>query len=100
MKTPDQFLRGGGMQQIEYLAARQAIAQERAHWLPILQYWYDNPTDADDLKERQALYRQIRRLRQLLGMRRISAPDAGERRRQQTRERVRRYRQRQQQQTG
>jgi hypothetical protein len=95
VKTPYQFLRGGGMQQVEYLAARQAIAQEREYWLPILQLWYDDMTDADDLEERQALYRQVRRLRQLLGMKRISAPDAGQQRRIKTRERVRRYRERQ-----
>lgn len=92
---PWRFLRGGGMRQIEYDATREAVARERAHWLPILQYWWEEEIGDLDPAERRALYRQLCRLRRILGLKPPSAPDAVERRRQKTRARVQRYRQRQ-----
>jgi hypothetical protein len=91
------FFESGGMSAIEREAAQEAVKREREHWLPVLEAWLaDAPRDgAMDVILCVVLDGEIRRLRRMLGLPPRPSPEAIERRRQQTRERVRRYRQRQ-----
>jgi hypothetical protein len=91
------FVATGGMAQRERDAAERAIAQERAFWLPILEAACAAVLPAeteDDLLTHVILAGEIRRLRKLLHLPPAPSPDAIERRRELTRERVRRYRER------
>jgi len=83
------------MRGIEQAAARDAIAEQRRRWLPLLEAAVERGekfTGPDALRE-------IRRLRRLLG---VPAPDPSpeevERRRKLNRERVGRFRERRRQQ--
>jgi hypothetical protein len=94
--TLDGFFKAGGMTGVERAAAQRAILEARASWLPILEAWAAVPDN--DLFWCAWLDTQIRQARRGLRLRRPPAsPEALERRRRQTLERVRRYRQRQRQ---
>ena len=95
--SPRGFIESGGMSAIEREAAQEAVKREREHWLPILEAWLADALrdGATELLLCVVLDDEIRRLRRTLGLPPQSSPEAIERRRQQTRERVRRYRQRQ-----
>ena len=96
----NEFIASGGMQAKEHAAAERAITEEREFWLPILEAAADTLTDEDDVQLHVLAAAEIRRLRRLPRLPpRPFSPEAIERRRQQTRERVRRYRQRQLQAT-
>jgi hypothetical protein len=96
--TFDRFFNAGGMGSVEREAAERAITKERLSWLPILEAWAAAlDADKDDLFAIIYLDSEIRRLRRTLGLPPSVSPNAVERRRQQTRERVRRYRERQRQ---
>jgi len=91
------FITHGCMKRIEYVAAAKAVDEakqfERKWWLPILEDWLmDTPLDNStaSLMLRSVLKSEIRRLRKLLG----ATPDA---KRNATRLRVQRYRERQRQ---
>src|SRR6516164_10244456 len=85
-----EFYAKGGMWGIEREAARQAIAEQRRSWLPVLEAWADlYPADIE-----KQVHNDIRRLRRLLRLSPVTGPEAADRRREQTRERVRRYRER------
>lgn len=90
----DEFIAGGGMQGIERAAAERAVAGERETWLRILQAWAALLNGEDDLLVQVQLAAEIRRLQRLLGLPPELSREAMDRRRIQTRERVRRYRQR------
>ena len=93
--SPDGFLRAGGMAAIEQEAADQAIRDEREAWLPILERWLKEAmTNNEHPLMCAILESQIRRLRRLLHLPPYRGTAAIERRRELTRERVRRYRQR------
>lgn len=92
MQTVRDFWRQGGMYGIEQTAAREAIAEARRRWLPVLEAAVERDEEfigPDELRE-------IRRLRRLLA---VPAPDPSpeevERRRKLNRERVGRFRERQ-----
>ena len=92
---PERFLRSGGIREKEIQAARRALLAERELWLTVMQHWVEDPNVEPD--ERQQLIRQIQRTRRLLKMSPWSTgetPEAIARRREQTRLRVQRYRQR------
>ena len=97
MLTIRDFWQQGGMWEIEATAARQAVAEQRRIWLPIL----EAGVEQDDENVDREVLATIRRLRRLLE---LKPPDPlreeVEQRRKQTRERVRRYRERRLQQTG
>ena len=89
------LLSTGGIAAREHAAAERAIAEERRSWLPMLESWAAALKPEDDLQTRVWLDAEIRRLRRALRMPPpLPSTDALERRRQQTRERVRRHRQR------
>jgi hypothetical protein len=91
MLTIRDFWRQGAMRGIENAAARQAIAKERQRWLPILEACAKRNEDGVD----EYVHAEIRRLRRLLGLPPAApSPRVVERRRQQVRERVRRFRER------
>jgi hypothetical protein len=92
--TFDKFFEQGGVEGFARAAALRAIAEERATWLPDVEAWLATLGDDDDLMVRVYLDAEIRRVRKLLHLPPIRSPEAVERHRQQTRERVRRYRQR------
>jgi hypothetical protein len=76
---------------VEYRAADQAKRKERELWLPTLEQWLMDVGHADDTGSvilRGELKREIRRLRRLVG----TSPEA---KRNATRLRVQRYRERQ-----
>jgi hypothetical protein len=87
----------GGIEAREQAAAARAIADEQRSWLPMIEAWAANLGAEDDLGTQVWLAAEIRRLRRALGMP-PPAPSAQaiEHRRQQIRERVRRFRERQQ----
>jgi hypothetical protein len=89
--SPQAFLRGGGMRRLEYIAGARArdnaIHAEREHWLPRLERWH---ADAEGTRLHGFFGQEIRRLRRCLGVR----PEP-EHVREQIRERVRRFRERQ-----
>jgi hypothetical protein len=92
MVTITDFWRQGAMRGIESAAARQAIVEERQRWLPILETRVERDEDGVD----EYVHAEIRRLRRLLGLPPTDpSPGMVERRRQQVRERVRRFRDRQ-----
>jgi len=94
--TFDEFLATGGVTGRERAAAEQAIAAERAFWLPILEGWAASlSTEESDLYALVYLDGEIRRLRRLLRLPAAPSAEASARRREQTRERVRRFRERQ-----
>jgi hypothetical protein len=99
-----EFIRSGGMAAREREAAARAIAEERESWLAILEgYAATLPDDVprDELLMRVILDGEIRRLRKLLRLP-PPGPDAETlaKRREQTRERVRRHRLRRREQAG
>jgi hypothetical protein len=95
MMTLNEFFHAGGMSAIEREAAQRAIKDERRLWLPMLEAWRVR-LPADDLMMIVWLEAQIRRARKGgLGLKRFPSPQVAERRRIQTRERVRRFRERQ-----
>lgn len=75
----------------ERAAAARAVENERRDWLPILE---DLATQVptDDLMGQVILEGEVRRLRRLLGLPLPPTPEAVQRRREQTRDRVRRHR--------
>jgi hypothetical protein len=77
-----------GMAGLERRAAEEAIKREREGWLPMLEKFAAH--DDLDWRHRVLVESEVRRLRRLLGIK----PTLDERRAQ-TRERVRRYRERQ-----
>lgn len=96
MFDTEDFMRTGNIRAYERRAAQRAIGEEREIWLPRLEsYRAELPmvTTADVLWA-AFVDAEIRRLRRLLGV--PVPPSAGDtaRRRERTRERVRRYRQR------
>jgi len=86
------FWRHGAMRGIESAAARQAIAEARQRWLPILEACARRNEDGVD----EHVHAEIRRRRRLLSLP-PADPSPGEvdRRRRLVRERVRRFRERQ-----
>jgi hypothetical protein len=92
--TLHEFFNNGGMAAVERAAACRAIADERASWLPILEAWAAALGDDDDVLMVIWLDGEIRRARRLLHLPPVPSPQAVEQRREKTRERVRRYRQR------
>ena len=91
MLTIRDFWRQGAMRGIETAAARRAIAEARQRWLPILEACVKRDEDGVD----EHVHVEIRRLRRLLGLPSVDpSPGMVERRRQQVRERVRRFRER------
>jgi hypothetical protein len=91
MVTIRDFWRQGAMRGIETAAARRAIAEVRQRWLPILEACVERDEDGVD----EHVHAEIRRLRRLLGLPAADpSPGMVERRRQQVRERVRRFRER------
>ena len=79
------------MRGIESAAARRSIAEARQRWLPILEACVERDEDGVD----EHVHAEIRRLRRLLGLPSVDpSPGMAERRRQQVRERVRRFRER------
>lgn len=79
------------MRGIESAAARQAIAEARQRWLPILKACVARNEDGVD----EHVHTEIRRLQRLLGLPPADpSPAVLERRRQQVRDRVRRFRER------
>jgi hypothetical protein len=91
-----QFVSGGGMRRLEYIAGERArdsaIKDVREWWLPRLERWHDAATK----RGRALLAMEIKRLQRALGIKRWTAEEV----RQQTRERVRRYRERQRARRG
>ena len=82
-----EFIEGGGVLRREHEAARQAVQKEREFWLPLLE---DKLATADlNAYEENYLAGEIRRLQRMLGIK-----PTLDRRRTQTRERVRRLRHR------
>jgi len=91
MLTIRDFWRQGAMRAIESAAVRRALAEERRRWLPILEAWAARDVDGVD----EHVHAEIRRLRRLLGLPPADpSPEMVERRRQQGRDRVRRFRER------
>ena len=91
----DELVRAGGVNGLAGEAARQAIDRERRFWLPVLEAWLEQYVGrgidgAADLYALAYLTGEIRRLRRLTG---ISL--SLEQRRAKTRDRVRRWRERQ-----
>jgi hypothetical protein len=91
----DELVRAGGVNGLAAEAARQAIDRERRFWLPVLEAWLEQYVGrgidgAADLYALAYLTGEIRRLRRLTG---ISL--SLEQRRAKTRDRVRRWRERQ-----
>jgi hypothetical protein len=86
-----EFLEAGGMAGKERAAAARAVENERRDWLPILE---DLATQVptDDLMGQVILEGEVRRLRRLLGLPLPPTSEAVQRRREQTRDRVRRHR--------
>lgn len=87
---PYEFIRGG-MTKIEYIAAAraadEAVRIEREHWLPILESWLE--VYAEDRPVAAIIRAEVKRLRRCLGIKPSTASV-----REQTRQRVRRYRNR------
>jgi len=90
--TFSEFLDQGLMGGVERRAADQAIAEARREWLPILEAWRASLGDDADLTVVLCLEGEIRRLRKLLRLPPPVSPTAAERRREQSRERQRRFR--------
>jgi hypothetical protein len=86
----DELVRGGGVSGLEREAANRAIAQERRFWLPVLEACLDRCDGKTDLHAIMYLTGEVSRLRRLLGV-----STSLEWRRAKTRERVRRWRERQ-----
>jgi hypothetical protein len=93
--SPHGFIQTGGMMAVEQEAAAEAIRDARESWLPTLESFVAEHVEEGDLITRFILDEEIRRLRRLLGQPAPQSPEDLDRRRQQTRERVRRYRERQ-----
>jgi hypothetical protein len=91
------FVATGGMTRRERDAAERAISEERRFWLPVLEAWATalREEGAPDPLMSAMLDGEIRRLRRLLCVPAPVSPEAADRRRGQTRERVRRHRERQ-----
>jgi len=87
-----ELIRAGGVETFARRAAERAAAEERASWLPMLEAWAAQLTAEDDLFLHGYLATEIRRLRRLLRLPPIRSPEAIERRRRLTRERVQRHR--------
>jgi hypothetical protein len=85
---------GLGMSAWEKIVAARAIEHERKAWLRILEDTLARLGDQADTSTYIRRELEIRRLRRLLGLPRPPTPAQLERRREKTRERVRRYRQR------
>jgi hypothetical protein len=92
--TLQDLIRCGGVEGLARQAARKAADAERRFWLPILENMADqlkpSGDSRDDLFLPGYLESEIRTLRRMTGI-----PAAPERKRAQTRERVRRWRQKQ-----
>jgi hypothetical protein len=84
----------GGVEAFARAAAERARAEERASWLPMLEAWAAGLTGEDDPLAWAYLDGEIRRLRRLLRLPPVPSPEAVERRRELTRARVRRHRER------
>jgi hypothetical protein len=84
---PRYLMEAGGVERFE----RDAVRKVREHWLAVCERWQEE-LDASDLPGRTRAESQTRRLRRQLG---IKQPPDRERIREQTRERVREYRERQ-----
>jgi hypothetical protein len=85
--------KAGGPERLAQRAAEQAVTEERKHWLELLlniKATLDACNDPDDFDDRVYVEMQIKELRRRLG---IATPI--ETVRAQTRERVRRFRERQ-----
>jgi hypothetical protein len=98
-KDFDAFVRAGGMLGRERRAAADAIREEQEYWLPILEaivakLVIDDDGDSDSLFMASYLGGEIKRLRRVLGMTTSISQEQIARRRELTRERVRRHRQR------
>jgi hypothetical protein len=89
----DVVVNGLGMRAWEEIVAARAIEHERNAWLKILEDRLARLGDEADISTVRLEF-EIRRLRRLLGRRRPPTPAQLERRREKTRERVRRYRER------
>jgi hypothetical protein len=92
--SPGGFIRAGGMAAVEQEVAAEAIRGARESWLPILESFIAEHVEEGDWIVCAVLNGEIRRLRRLLGQPAPRSPEDLDRRRQQTRERVRRYRER------
>lgn len=88
------FLTSGGMTAREREAALPVILEEREFWLPILEGWLEDARADGNLLLAGIIFKQIKRARRGLNLPPRLTPDI-KRRREQTRERVRRYRERQ-----
>ena len=89
-----ELVEAGGVEAFAQAAAERARAEERASWLPMLEAWAAGLTGEDDALVWAYLNGEIRRLRKLLRLPSIQPPEAVERRRELTRARVRRHRER------
>ena len=75
------FIAGRGMRSIEREAAEEAIADARELWLPILEEWVAELTDAGDILLHVVLEYELRRLRRLLKLPPVRSPEQVGRRR-------------------
>jgi hypothetical protein len=95
IRSLGELVEAGGVEAFARAAAKRAADEERASWLPALEVLAARLTDEDDPLASAYLDGEIRRLRRRL--RRLPAvpsPEAIERRRELTRARVRRHRER------
>jgi hypothetical protein len=94
------FMATGGLPAREQAAARtatvRAVAEEQRLWLPMLEAWVE--ATKDDLLLHVMLIAEVRRVRRALRLPAWCPSETADHRRQQTRERVRRYRQRRREQ--
>jgi hypothetical protein len=91
MTALEKYFQARGMRGLE----EQAIEETRRTWLPILEAWLADANADANASAASLFEEEIRRLRKLLGIespKRQPSPEALERRRAATRERVRRWR--------
>ena len=89
-RHPSRLMEAGGVERFE----RDAVREVREYWLGVCERWQAE-LDASDLPSRRRAELQAQRLRRQLAIKAPKKPPDLERIREQTRERVRRYRERQ-----
>ena len=89
-RHPSRLMEAGGVERFE----RDAVREVREYWLGVCERWQAE-LDASDLPSRRRAELQAQHLRRQLSIKVPKKPPDLERIREQTRERVRRYRERQ-----